>query len=141
MRTALLLLLLTAPSAAQWASLPWDSSNPIEAGRQLVWHQNFSGTHVFSAHGQRWRNIGGPSAVVEGYGDWTMLLQEGASLRAYSARHDATSELPPGTFPGIVIVEDDVSFEDKDHWPKNIEGLIDSAPAAWGILQLCTNNP
>ena len=124
MRTPLLLLLLAAPSAAQWASLPWDSYNPIEMGRQLVWHQNFSGTHVFSAHGQRWSNVGGPSAVVQGFGDWTLLVQEGSKLRAYSARHDATSELPPGTFPGIVIVEDDVIFV---HDTSDTEN-----PSVWG---------
>lgn len=124
MRALALLLTLTAPAAAQWDSLPWDSSNPIERGKQLVWHQNQSGTHVFSAHGQRWRNRGGPSTSVLGWGDYCMLLQEASSIRAYSARHDAVAELPTDVFPGIVIVEDDVIFI---HDTSNTED-----PSVWG---------
>ncbi|TAJ17754.1 MAG: hypothetical protein EPO68_08930 [Planctomycetota bacterium] len=96
---AAIALALSIPAAAQWSSIPYDSSKSIAVGNWFVAHQTPAGHQAYSAIAQGWTNVAPSSATVKGYGDGHVIYEDGTgNYRGWSAfsNSSAAQSFAPG---------------------------------------------
>lgn len=102
-RLATTLAVMIGGVAAQWYSLPFNSSQPVTGRRWLVTHSTGNGIAVFSAIAQRWDLLSPAGSTYGEISDAAVVTREGLTqLRGWSAftNSSATQSLSfTATFP------------------------------------------
>ena len=99
---AVALATLAATATAQWYSLPYNNSQPVQATNWLVTHNTGAGIAVFSAIAQRWDVLSPAGSIHQQVNDSLVITREGTNtLRGWSAwTNESATQAVANTFPG-----------------------------------------